>query len=98
VSESRAIHAAVQSSLREADAAIARQDWSGANRLLRVGLETLGERYVSPTVIDETGMKLVAADAEERAGRLDNAVSMRRRILQTRLELFQAKAAGTPSK
>jgi hypothetical protein len=98
LSETRAIQAAIQSSLRDADAAIGRQDWANANRLLLDGLKTLGDRYVSPTVIDETGMKLVAADSEERGGRLDNAAAMRRRILQTRLELWTDNPAATPPK
>lgn len=88
------IRVAAQASLAAADATMKNKDWEAANRRLLEGLKTLGDRYVLPASIDETGMKLVAAEAEEKNGRLENAAQMRRRILQTRLDMLQQKASS----
>ncbi len=77
--------------LESADQAALREDWVEANALLKRGLEMLGSRYVSSGAIDETGMKLVLAEAEEKRGALDNAARMRRRILSERLTALQKK-------
>jgi two-component system, response regulator RpfG len=46
----------VEAILKTADQAISRQDWASANESLKKGLDTLGDRYISPTVDDDTGM------------------------------------------
>lgn len=85
------IRAAAEAHLADADAAINTTNWAYANRSLGEGLAALGNCYVvAPAItIDETGMKLVAAQAEEKGGRVENAVQLRRRVLQTRLSMLQ---------
>lgn len=77
--------------LESADQAIATEDWAAANVLLKRGLKQLGSRYVSADTIDETGMKLVLADAAEKRGEPQNAARMRRNLLSTRLALLRKR-------
>lgn len=46
--------------------------------------------------IDETGTRLVLADAKERAGDLPMAVTLRQRVLDDRLALAREKARRRP--
>jgi hypothetical protein len=71
------------------DEKIEKKDWESANNLLKKGLVTLGEKYRSPDIIDETDTKLILADFEERNGNLEGAAKIRRRILENRQILFQ---------
>lgn len=75
--------------LTAADNAIAQEDRPTANALLKRGLDALGDRYLSPDTIDDTGTKLVLADAEERRGALSGAVRLRRAVLASRLHQLQ---------
>ena len=81
----------IHAQLEKADAAIAAQHWEGADKLIRQALAELGDRYVCPGTLDETGMKLIAADLQEREGKLDEAVRMRRKMLVARLEMLRGK-------
>lgn len=80
--------------LHSADEKIKERDWKSANDLLRKGLIVLGSSYFSPDTIDETGMKLVLADSEERNGNLEGAAKIRRRILENRQILYQTQSAN----
>ena len=77
--------------LKKADAEIAAQNWETANELIKQALTELDDRYVRSDVIDDSGMKLIAANIQEREGKLDNAVRSRRRTLAGRLELLKSK-------
>jgi hypothetical protein len=77
--------------LEKADAEIAAQNWEAANKLIKQALAEVGDRYVRSDTIDETGMKLIAADSQEKEGRLDNAVRVRRKMLASRLEMLGRK-------
>ena len=79
--------------LSAADRAAESNDWILANTLLKKGLDTLGAQYVSPSTIDDTGMKLVLAGAEEQKGSFQVAAMIRRRVLLARLSLFREKGA-----
>jgi hypothetical protein len=81
----------IDAQLTKADAEIAAQNWETANKLLKQALAELGDRYVCPDVIDDTGMKLMAADLQEKEGKLDNAAHVRRRMLADRLEMLRSK-------
>ena len=81
----------IHAQLENADAAIAAQHWEGADKLIRQALAELGDRYVCPGTIDETDMKLIAADLREREGKFDNAVRVRRKMLAARLEMLRGK-------
>ncbi len=75
-----------------ADKAIEEEEWVLANTLLKKGLDTLGSRYVTLAMIDDTEMKLVLASAEEQKGSLQVAVTLRRRVLAARLSLLREMA------
>jgi hypothetical protein len=81
----------IKASLEKADAEIAAQNWETANELLKHTLAELDDRYVCLGAIDETGMKLITADLQEREGKLDNAARVRRKMLAARLEMFGKK-------
>jgi hypothetical protein len=62
-----------------------------ANQLLLRGLSLIGYEYLTDDVFDDTGMHLLAADAQERAGEFKSAVNLRRTVLSERLALFSTK-------
>jgi len=76
-----------KASLADAELLIAGSNYKEANRVLDIGLSALGYSYASPSVDDDTGLKLAAALSEERAGHLDTAAHMRANVLRTRLTL-----------
>jgi hypothetical protein len=79
--------------LRLADEKITEQDWVSANVLLKKGLATLGDSYLSADTIDETGMKLILADAAEENGDLQSAAKIRLKMLASRHAQLQGKIA-----
>lgn len=58
---------------------------------LQEGLAALGDRYRTPDLIDDTGMKLLAAEDNQRAGRTPEAAEVMRRVLAARLSLYRQK-------
>jgi hypothetical protein len=68
-----------------------------ANTLLKKGLDTLGSLYVSPKIVDDSGMKLVLASAEEEKGSLQVAATIRRRVLVARLSLLRENTLDAAS-
>jgi hypothetical protein len=74
--------------LNKGDAFLANGDFVGALESCRLGLKRLGREYTTPVTIDDTGMKLIAAENQEKEGKLGNAASMTCRILRTRIELW----------
>jgi len=81
----------ISAQLEKIDAKITTQNWEAANKLLKQALAELGDRYTRSDTIDDSDMKLIAADIQEREGRPDNAAHVRRRILAERLELLGSK-------
>jgi hypothetical protein len=89
----------LQVKLTQADQHIQGAEFAAANTVLLMALNELGDRHVDPTAIDDTGMRLAAAVAQEQQGSLQTAVTIRRRILEARLLLWDRKlAAGMPQK
>lgn len=82
---------AVAISLKEGQDAIAQDRFDDAIGKCRAGLNKLGSAYVRDYVVDDTGLKLVAADILRREGKTENASSMYCRILTRRLEQFTGK-------
>ena len=67
-------------------------NWKEANELLLQALAELGGRYYHPSSgTDDTGLKLIAANNQDKEGKLENAVRMRRRILSSRLDALRRK-------
>ena len=74
-----------------ADERIAIRDFEKANSYLKEGLFLLGDSYAVSDILDDTGIKLVLADLDEKKGEIENAVYIRRRMLSARLEIFKKK-------
>jgi hypothetical protein len=73
-----------QTSLADGERLIAWSDYKEANRILSAGISALGN-YDVPSVVDDTGQKLVLASSEERAGHLNTAANIRASVLRSRL-------------
>jgi len=71
--------------------ALSTKDYERANGLLKQGLVELDYFYQPhdpATLLDDTGMHLVLADAADQRGDLTMAATIRRNILGERLRLF----------
>lgn len=84
----------VEAILKAAEQAIEKQEWPPANALLKQGLDVLGDRYISNNTIDDSGMKLVLAVADEKKGALQTAAHIRRSVLASRLSLLRQKTGA----
>ena len=73
--------------LSAADRALARGDARQANLLLDQALRTLGDQYANGSMLDDTGMHLVLAQAPQSKGRVNQAAAIRRKVLTERLHL-----------
>ena len=87
----------IEALLVAADKAVKKEQWEQANTLLKEGLDTLGDLYVSSDIVDDTGMKLVLASAKENEGSLQVAATIRRRVLAARLSLLREKNVNAAS-
>jgi hypothetical protein len=54
----------------------------------RSGITELGRSYRSPAVIDDTKLKLAAADEREEEGELQDTATVALRVLETRTRLY----------
>lgn len=63
-------------------------DLSEAIRAARAGIDELGDAYKSPTVDDDTDLKLEVAEEQHQEGQLDLAASLFIRMLDTRTQVF----------
>lgn len=79
----------VEVTLKAAEQAIENKEWASANTLLKRGLDIVGDRHTTPDSIDDSGMKLVLAEAEEKKGALHTAAHIRRSVLASRLSLLR---------
>ena len=77
--------------LRAADVAQRAGKYRRASLALDEALRSLGASYHRPGLIDDTGLTLARGRVEERSGRLHRSVLLKRRVLQERLELCQAR-------
>lgn len=60
---------------------------------LRSGIEELGDLYSGPEVLDDTEMKKILADHNQKIGKLSEAVALYRGVLETRTALYAAHFA-----
>jgi len=74
--------------LAQGTSELAKKDFSAANKTIRRGLEVLGNSYSSDDVIDDTGLKLSAADYNDANGKHEIATEMRQRMLASRLKSY----------
>ena len=88
MSANQALAKEVETLLNTVEQALERQEWPLANVLLKRGLDSLSDRYTASNSIDDSGMKLVLADAEEKKGNLQTSAQIRHSVLASRLSLF----------
>ena len=85
----KAKYDAVRRTLAEANRAQSANELDQAEQFLDKALAALGSDYVSPKTIDDTGMKLTLANAESRSGKRAVAVTIKKRVLEARLEMYR---------
>jgi hypothetical protein len=90
----KAKYDAVRRTLAEANRAQSANQLEQAEQFLDKAIVALGGDYLSPKVIDDTGMKLTLANAEARAGKLAGAVTLKKRVLESRLEMYRKLHLG----
>ena len=79
--------------LDQAKIDISNEKWKDANDSLQKGIELLGDQYLSKDIIDDTGMKLIIANAAARKGDWEAAAAVKEKILSSRLQAFRSKIA-----
>ena len=82
--------------LERAERARARGDLDTARAETDRAIATLGKDYAPPGVVDDTGMKLAAADELWEQGRRDAAISTQVRMLRSRLALYATRYPDAP--
>lgn len=90
----KAKYDAVRRTLAEANRAQSANELERAAAFLDKAIANLGSDYVSPKVIDDTGMKLTLAGAEARSGKLAVAVTLKKRVVEARLEMYRKLHLG----
>ncbi len=66
-------------------------DLEAGLKALHEGVDALGDRYVSPNVVDDTGLELTLADVTESQGMLGAAYAKRRAALEERVAMCEQK-------
>ena len=69
------------------EARLAAGDAAAAVACAQAGLQELGKRYAAHTVVDDTGMKIRAAEEQLQKGHTQNAATVMLRMLATRTKL-----------
>jgi hypothetical protein len=59
-------------------------EFETANSLLDDAVALIGDRYLRPNMIDDTGMKLALAKAEAKKGNLETAVALKKSVVESR--------------
>jgi hypothetical protein len=77
--------------IRNGELAIAQRKFGSAIETCQSGLDAVGDAYWSKNIEDDSDMKLIAAGALRRDGKLENAAMMYCRVLAERLHLYNRK-------
>lgn len=64
------------------------KDTEGAIACARAGLKELGPRYASPMAVDDTGMKVLAAEDRIKGGHPEDGAAVLLRMLEIRNQLY----------
>lgn len=71
---------------------VGERQFAAAVDSFKSGIQVLGKSYLDPSsTLDDTGMKLVLAEAKEKEGKLDVASAILERVLETRLSLYASR-------
>ena len=73
---------------------LAAGDAPAAVACAQAGIQELGKRYAAHTVVDDTGMKIRAAEEQLQKGRTQDAAAVMLRMLGTRTKLYAKLHAG----
>ncbi|QYK04374.1 hypothetical protein [Shewanella zhangzhouensis] len=73
--------------------AISDGDYETALSQSNQGLLLVGDAYSDPKAVDDTGMKLVLAEAAERKGELRHAAHLKFRALESRLVMLKRRSS-----
>lgn len=65
--------------------------WQKAVEAWDAALKALESSYADPRVLDDTGLKLLAAEALQKEGQWEKSAKMKRRLLLERLKLHGQK-------
>jgi hypothetical protein len=90
----KAKYDAVRRTLAEANRAQSANQLEQAEAFLDKAIAALGGDYISSKTIDDTGMKLTLANAEARSGKRAVAVTLKKRVLEARLEMYRKLHLG----
>lgn len=60
-----------------------------AIKLFDRGIEQIGDRYLSPNLSDDTGLKLMLSESVQQEGHLSQAAHLRRGVLSSRLSVLK---------
>ena len=85
----KAKYDAVRRTLAEANRVLTAQDFDRALAMFEKGLADLGTDYATAKTIDDTGMKLILANAEAAKGKPAVAANLKKRVLEARLEMYR---------
>ena len=85
-----------EASLAEADRAFRKGNFRAANTMLDAALGILGDSYSRDDFLDDTGMHLLVADMKSEKGNLKDASTIKRRMLESRIEMCEFRSTHPP--
>lgn len=74
--------------LKQGNELIIKKDFQQAMIVFNEGIKQIGDSYLSNNIEDDTGMKLILANVEEKKGNLERAVYLKRNVLESRIQVF----------
>jgi hypothetical protein len=81
----------VKEILFNANTVLSENKYANANKLFEKGIDILGDLYLSPNLLDDSGMKNTLADIEEKKGNIQQAANIRKKVLESRLDNYEKK-------
>lgn len=75
--------------LQQGEQALAGQEFQESIEQFRLGIAVIGNQYLRPGDIDDTGMKMTLAQIEEKNQRLVIAANILKKVLQDRLHFLK---------
>lgn len=77
--------------LGQGDEAVRVEKHQEAIGFFEAALSAIGDQYIDPAVLDDSGQKLVLAIARKNLGELPQAAAMYRAVLKVRLDMLERK-------
>lgn len=70
---------------------IARENYLQAIIVYDKGIALMGARYLSSQIIDDTEMKLISGNAEQKQGHLKRAARLKQNVLASRIHIYKKR-------